>query len=449
MLVVNAQSPIAVPIARSLEVPMATRRSFLRSLAGATAAAPVLKNEALRRLDAANVGVAGKSVDEIAMDEDYWFEVQQAFTVDRSLINLNNGGVSPAPKIVQDAMKRDLDYSNEAPVRTMWGDLEPHIEGVRRRLAADFGCDVEEMAITRNASESLEIAQFGIDLEPGDEILTTDQDYGRMLTTWDQRVRREGIAVNKVSFSNPPESHQELVDMFASAFTPKTRVLHFCHITNLAGLIFPVKEICGLARERGIHTIVDGAHAYAHFPFKRDDLDCDYYGTSLHKWLLAPHGTGFLYVRREKINDLWPLMAAPDHMNGNIRKFEEIGTHPAANHNAIAEALTFHQAIGAERKAARLRFLRDRWMRYFDGMPGVKIHTSFDPSMSCGLANIGLEGVEPGAIASHMWNTRRIIVTPIGHEACTGLRVTPNVYTTLDEVDAFIEAFEDVVKNGL
>jgi selenocysteine lyase/cysteine desulfurase len=428
---------------------MRTRRSFLRSLAGATASVPLLKNGGLRRLEAADIGVAGRSSQEVASDEDYWFEVQQAFTVDRSLINLNNGGVSPSPRIVQDAMKRDLDYSNEAPVRTMWQDLEPHIEGVRRRLAADFGCDVEEMAITRNASESLEIAQLGIDLEPGDEILTTDQDYGRMLTTWDQRVRREGIVVNKVSFRNPPTSHEELVDLFAGAITPRTRVLHFCHITNLAGLIFPVGEICRMARARGIDTIVDGAHAYAHFPFKRDDLDCDYYGTSLHKWLLAPHGTGFLYVRREKIKDLWPMMPAPEQMSEDIRKFEEIGTHPAANHNAIAEALTFHLAIGVERKAARLRFLRDRWMRYFDGMPGVKIHTSFDPAMSCGLANIGLEGVEPGSIATHLWNTGRIIVTPIGHEACTGLRVTPNVYTTLDEIDTFIEAFEKVVeKNG-
>jgi len=345
-------------------------------------------------------------------------------------------------------MKRDLDYSNEAPVRTMWGDLEPHIEGVRRQLAQDFGCDTEEMAVTRNASESLEICQLGIDLKAGDEVLTTDQDYGRMLTTWEQRVRREGIVLKKVSFKNPPESAEALVSMFENAITPRTKVLHFCHITNLAGLIFPVGEISDMARAREIRTIVDGAHAYAQFPFKRDDLRCDYYGTSLHKWLCAPHGTGFLYVRRDRIKDLWALMPAPERMDENIRKFEEIGTHPAANHNAISEALAFHQGIGAERKAARLRYLRDRWMRHFENTPGVTLNTSFDPARSCGLANMGVDGVEPGDIVNHVWSTKRIIVTPIGHPDCKGLRITPNVYTTLEEVDTFIAAMEPIVEKG-
>lgn len=428
---------------------MFSRRDFLSSIAGASVTLPSLKNDAIRRVLSAGSGVAARSPEDIARDEDYWREIQQAYTVDRSLINLNNGGVSPAPRVVQDAMKRDLDYSNEAPVRTMWQILEHHIEGVRRGLARDFGCDPEEMAITRNASEALEICQLGIDLQLGDEVLTTDQDYGRMLTTWDQRVRREGIVVRKVSFPNPPPSGEYLVRMFEEAITPRTKVLHFCHITNLAGLIFPVGEICRMARARGIHTIVDGAHAYAQFPFKYADLECDYYGTSLHKWLCAPHGTGFLFVRRERIPGLWPLMGASASMDDNIRKFEEIGTHPAANHNAIGEALTFHLGIGPERKAARLRYLRDRWMRHFEGMPRVQLHTSFDPQRSCGLANVGIEGVEPGKIASHLWQTKRIIVTPIGHRDCTGLRVTPNVYTTLEEVDQFVESFERVLKRGL
>lgn len=430
---------------------MTTRRDFLRSFGTAAATVPVaFRPDGLHRILSAQSGAGSRTPEQLAEDEEFWFEIQQAFTVDRSLINLNNGGVSPAPKVVQDAMKRYLDISNEAPVRSMWQTLEPGIEGVRQRLAADFGCDTEEMAITRNASEGLEIAQLGIDLRQGDEILTTDQDYGRMLTTWDQRVRREGLVVKKVSFPNPPPSRQFLVDMFAEAITPRTRVLHFCHITNLAGLIFPVKDICTMARARGIeHIIVDGAHAYAHFPFTRDELDCDYYATSLHKWLLAPHGTGFLYVRREKISGLWPLMAAPSSMDDNIRKFEEIGTHPAANHNSIAEALTFHEGIGAERKAARLRYLRDRWMRHFEGRDRVRIHTSFDPAQSCGLANMGIEGVPPGDIVNHMWKNRRIIVTPIGHKDCTGLRITPNVYTTLQEIDVFIDEFESVLKNGV
>src|SRR5574338_322530 len=213
----------------------------------------------------------------------------------------------------------------------MWQILEPNIESVRRNLAAAFGCDPEELAITRNASEALQIAQLGIDLKPGDEVVTTNQDYGRMLDTWDQRARRDGIVVKKISFPVPPKTQNELAERLLAAVTPRTRVLHFCHITNLTGQIFPVKTIADAARAKGIVTIVDGAHAFAHFPFKLSDLGCDYYGTSLHKWLLAPIGTGFLYVRRERIESHWPLTPANAPRAKDIRKFEEIGTHPAAN----------------------------------------------------------------------------------------------------------------------
>jgi selenocysteine lyase/cysteine desulfurase len=204
-----------------------------------------------------------------------------------------------------------------------------------------------------------------------------------------------------------------------------------------------------MARERGIETIVDGAHAFAHFPFKQEDLDCDYYATSLHKWLFAPHGTGFLYVRRSKIGKVWPLMAAERRQDEDIRKFEEIGTHPAANHNAIAEALVFHQAIGVERKAARLRYLRDRWMKRLAESPRVRIHTSFDPAMSGAIGNVQVEGVDTEKLAKHLFDTRRIIVVPIKHPEFEGLRVTPCVYTTPDEVDRFAEAMESVILSGL
>ena len=429
---------------------MVSRRDFFSSMVGAAAVTvPTFRKGGIEQVLSATSAVAHRSPEEVAQDEDYWMPIQQAFTVDRSIINLNNGGVSPAPKVVQDALRRYVEYSNEAPVYTMWDILEPKIESVRRRLADDFGCDTEEMAITRNASEALEICEFGIDLQPGDEVLTTDQDYGRMLTTYEQRVRREGIVLKKVSFPNPPPSQQYLVDMFEQAITPRTKILHFCHLTNLTGLIFPVKKICQMARARGIETIVDGAHAYAHFPFKQADLDCDRYGTSLHKWLLAPHGTGFLYVRRDKIKSTWPLMAANERQDEDIRKYEEIGTHPAGNHNAIAEALTFHRGIGAERKAARLRYLRDRFMRHFDAVDGVTVNTSFDPEQSCGIGNIRVDGMDQGKIRNHLWKTKRILSVAIGHPDCTGLRVTPNVYTTLDEIDTFIESLEDVVRNGV
>jgi len=283
-------------------------------------------------------------------------------------------------------------------------------------------------------------------MKPGDEVLTTNQDYGRMLQTWDQRVERDGITVKKITFPVPANS-ADLLKRFTDAVTPKTKVIHFCHITNLTGQIFPVKEICAMARGRGITTIVDGAHAYAQFPFKLDDFGCDYYGTSLHKWLLAPIGTGFLYVRRDRIKSTWALQPAPASMADNIRKFEEIGTHPAATHNAIAEAIVFHRGIGVERKAARLRYLRDRWATRLKSQPRFKLHTPLDPTLSCAIGTIGIDGLAPGDITAPLWNKWRIIATPIDIKGeYNGIRVTPNVYTTLDEVDTFASAMETIAK---
>jgi selenocysteine lyase/cysteine desulfurase len=422
---------------------MVTRRTFLQTAAAAgSGALAAFRDDSAYRLQAASRAAAGRSPEASADDESYWREIQQAFTLDRTLINLNNGGCCPSPRVVHEALKRYLDISNQAPVYHMWQILEPNIESVRRRLAAQFGCDTEELAITRNASEALQIAQLGIDLRPGDEVVTTNQDYGRMLDTWDQRVRRDGIKVKKISFPVPPRSMDDLSGRLLEAITPATKVLHFCHITNLTGQIFPVRQICDDARRRGIRTIVDGAHAFAHFPFTLQDLGCDYYGTSLHKWLLAPIGTGFLYVRREHIPSLWPLTPANDKSRGDIRKFEEIGTHPAANHNAIAEALTFHEGIGVERKAARLRYLRDRWARRLATNPKIRIHTNLDPAHSCAIGTVQIVGTPAPKVVEQLWTKWRIIATPIVHAEYEGVRVTPNVYTTVEEIDTFAAAME-------
>ena len=424
---------------------MLTRRGFLQTTGTATAAAlATFRDEGVAHLEAASRYAATLSPQAVAGDENYWREIQQAFTLDRTIINLNNGGCCPSPRVVHESFKRYLDISNQSPTYHMWQILEPNIESVRRRLADAFGCDAEEMAITRNASEALQIAQLGIDLKPGDEVITTNQDYGRMLDTWEQRVRRDRIKLTKVSFPVPPKSLDVLADRLLSAITPATRVLHFCHITNLTGQIFPVKKITDEARRRGIKTIVDGAHAFAHFPFTVADLGCDYYGTSLHKWLLAPIGTGFLYVRKENIPGLWPLTPAAASRADNIRKFEEIGTHPAANHNAIAEALTFHEGIGIERKAARLRYLRNRWADRLGKNPKFRIHTNLDPAHSCAIGNIELIGTPSAKVVAQLWEKWRIIATPIVHEEYTGLRITPNVYTTLEEIDTFTKAMETV-----
>ena len=422
---------------------MWTRRSFMRMTAAATAIA-AFRDDAAARVTAAGGAVANVAPEQIAGDEHYWRDIQQAFTLDRTLINLNNGGCCPSPRVVHEALKRYLDVSNQAPVYHMWQILEPNIETVRRRLAASFGCDPEELAITRNASEALQIAQLGVDLKTGDEVVTTNQDYGRMLDTWDQRVRRDGIKVTKISFPVPPKSLDDLADRLLGAITPATRVLHFCHITNLTGQIFPVRRICDEARRREIKTIVDGAHAFAHFPYTKADLGCDYYGTSLHKWLLAPIGTGFLYVRREHIPTLWPLTPASAAKSSDIRKFEEIGTHPAANHNAIAEAMTFHEGIGVERKAARLRYLRNHWATRLAQHPRIRIHTNLDAAHSCAIGTVQIAGVPTAKVVTRLWDSWRIIATPIVHAEYEGVRVTPNVYTTLEEIETFAAAMERI-----
>jgi selenocysteine lyase/cysteine desulfurase len=410
---------------------MWSRRSVLKLAGAATGAAFAVRNNyGIEEVAAATAAVENRSPDEVAADETYWREIQFAFTLDRTLINLNNGNSCPSPTVVHEAYKRYLDSSNQAPVYHR-GLIERNIETVRRRLGAEFAADPEEIAITRNASESLQIAQNGLDFKPGDEIITTEQDYGRMLTTWDQRARRDKI-------------------------TPQTKVFHFCHITNQTGQLFPVRDLSRLARSRGITTIVDGAHALAHFPFKLRDLEMDFYGVSLHKWLLAPTGTGLLYVRKDRIAGTWPLQAAPERRDNDVRKFEEIGTSPAATKAAINEAIAFQQAIGIERKAARLRYLTLRWANALKNEPRVKLHSSLDAGQTWGLAVVSIDGVDTNKLSNHLWDKHRIIVTGVGHEnvktpslSYRGLRITPNLYTPLEEIDYFVEAMQKVARNGL
>jgi selenocysteine lyase/cysteine desulfurase len=411
---------------------------------------PMFREHAIKSLFRANAIAGNRPPNAVADDESYWAEIQRAFDADRTMINLNNGGCSPTPSHVLEAMIRDLRFSNELPVEHMWRVLEPRIESVRRDLANEFGCDPEEMAITRNASEANEIMIFGLDLKRGDEVVVTNQNYPRMLTSWDQRARREGIVVRQVSFKVPPPSDDYLVDQFKAAVTPKTKVIEVTHITNLTGQIMPVRKLVDFARPRGIEVFVDGAHAFAHFPFKRDDLNCDYYGTSLHKWLLAPVGTGFLYVRKEKQKALWPLMAADAKQDNDIRKYEEIGTHPAANHNAISAALAFHRGIGVERKVARLRYLRDRWAkRLIAESPRIRVLTPLDDKQSGAIALFQVDGIDNIKLGQWLFNQHRIVNTPIVHTEFKGIRITPNVYTTIDEIDLFADKVLEAARKGI
>src|SRR2546422_2443590 len=422
-----------------------TRRDFL-ALAG--------KSLGLAALSSATVASLLKNVahlmpEEGARDEDYWATIQNFFGVARGIINLNNGGVSPSPRIVTEALVRYIWEQEDATAYTMWQILEPQSETIRTGLAELFGCDREEIAITRNASESLEVLLMGMDFKSGDEILTTTQDYPRMLTTLRQREKREGLKLKLIQIPIPPKNLHEITAAFEKGITSRTRLILIAHQVNITGQITPVKAVCEMARAKGIETIVDGVHSFGQFDFKRNDLQCDYFGTSLHKWLYSPKGTGLLYVKRDKIEKLWPLMAAESKQAQDIRKFEEIGTHSAAPKLAIGEAMLFHNGIGGKRKEARLRYLSRYWMNRLKDVPKVRFNTSFDPNQSCAIANVHIEGSNPSAIGSYLFSQHHIFTTPIIHEEFQGIRITPNVYTTLRELDRFCEEMETIARKGL
>lgn len=384
-----------------------------------------------------------------ALDEDFWAEVARAFALDRSFVNLNHGGVSPAPQVVLEAMGRHVAFSNHAPSYTMWQVLQPQRESVRAGLARLCGLSPDEVAITRNASEALQTCQQGFDLRPGDEVLTTSQDYPRMLDTFRQRARRDGIVLRLIDLHVPAEDPAEVVRRFVEAITPATKLILMCHMINLTGQVLPVREVVAAARERGVPVIVDGAHAFAHLDVSVADLGCDYYGTSLHKWLNAPIGTGMLCVRKEQIAGLWPLMAARAEQDGDIRKFEETGTRPEAPALAIAEALTFHEAIGGARKLARMIALRDRWARPLAGHERVRLFTSLKPGLAGGIATVGLDGVPTDKLHKWLWERRGIWTTPIQHGPIDGLRVSPGICNTPLDVDRFSEALDHALRHGL
>jgi selenocysteine lyase/cysteine desulfurase len=428
---------------------MYSRRQFLSKIAlGGTAAFLALKSDALARVkEAVKTINPGDSPEALAKNEHFWSRIQSAFQLDRTVINFNNGGVSPSPRTVHNALKRYLDYSNQNPAYNMWGHLEPNIETVREKLAKQLACDKEEVAITRNASEALEIVQLGLNLQPGDEVIATTQAYPRMVTTWEQIVRRNKIKLKKVSFPVPLMDPNDYVKVIKKAITRKTKAIMVMHVINFTGQIAPVRQVSRLAHSHGIPVICDGAHSFSHFPFTINDLECDFFGTSLHKWTYAPVGTGLLYVKKERIKEVWPLMAAPEKMDGDIRKFEEIGTHPAANHNAVAEALAFNEIIGIDRKAARLRYLHLRWINKLRKYDNVKFMTNInDHSQWCGLINVYIKGVDVKKLQDYLMKKYRIFVVPIRHDEFKGIRVTPNVYTLLSEVDLFAKAMEKAAK---
>ncbi len=426
------------------------RRKFLKKagiFSAATFFTALSKPAWSKNLEAALRNAEGVSAADLATEEDFWYYIQQSFTVSSSLINLNNGGVSPAPKTVQDAMKRYYDYSNEAPSYYMWRVLDQGREPLRRNLARVAGCSPEEIAINRNSSEGLETVIYGLSLKAGDEVVATLQDYPNMINAYKQRELRDGIKVKWINLELPSEDENYLVSQYVNAFTTKTKVVHITHIINWMGQIIPVRKIAQEAHKRGIEVVVDGAHSFAHFDFKIPDLEADYFATSLHKWLYAPIGSGMLYVRKEKIKSIYPLFATSDNpLKDDIRKFEALGTRPMYIEQAIGKAIEFHEMIGIERKQKRLHYLKNYWFDRVKDIPKVKLHTSFSPDWGCAIGNVSVDGKTPAELDAFLMDKYKIHAVSISWENIKSLRVTPNVYTTTENLDVLVEAIKTFAK---
>ncbi len=434
---------------------MSNRRSFLQKmglLSASAITANMLQPAWSRNLQDAMNKVASIPPSELASDEEFWHYVQQSYTIAPNFINLNNGGVAPAPKSVADAMKTNYDISNQAPSYFMWRVIDQGREPLRKNLAQLAGCSAEEIALHRNASEALETVIFGIELKAGDEVVLTKQDYPNMIGAWRQRERREGIKLVWINLELPSEDENYIVKQYTDAFTAKTKVVQITHMINWIGQKIPVRKIADEAKKnppaggQEILVLVDGAHTFAQFEFLIPDLNCDYFGTSLHKWLGAPIGTGFLYVRKEKIRSVWPLFGAGDKEDDNIRKFEHLGTRPFYIEEAIDKAIDFHDMIGSKRKEERLLYLKNYWMNKVKDLPGVKLHTSFKKEFGCAIGLVSVDGKTPAELESFLWDNYKIHTVGIIWENIKGVRITPNVYTSTKNLDRLVEGITAFVK---
>jgi selenocysteine lyase/cysteine desulfurase len=422
---------------------MNSRRSFLRKsigFAGAAALTPSLAAAAADNVSDALVSLQKLSPAAAVGDEDLWARMAQAYTVTPNMLNLNNGGVSPQPKVVQDAVDRYYHLSNEAPTYYMWHILDKGREPLRRKLADLAGVSGEEIAINRNTTEALGTFTWGIDMKRGDEIVMTKQDYPNMIHAWKQREMREGVKINWINLELPIDNDDIVLKAYINATTPKTKIWHITHLMTWTGQILPAAKLCAEARKRGIISIVDAAHSFAHIDYKISDLNCDYLGTSLHKWLCAPFGTGMMYIRRENISKTWPLFPSDKPQSEDIRKFEALGTRSFAPEQAIGQAIDFHNAIGSKRKQERLHYLKKYWCDAVTQNPKVKLHISLKPEYSCALGTFSIDGQKPADIVYTLMDKYQIHVVPIVWENISAVRVTPHVYTTTKDLDRFIEA---------
>lgn len=427
---------------------MPSRRSFLSKAAmlASTSLIPSLKAFSKEELLTLATYKPEKSALELATDEDYWWQIQQAYTVSQQIINLNNGGVSPSPMVVQNAVDRYNKLANEAPSYYMWRILDQGREPLRENLAKYAGVSPEEIAINRNATEALDTVIMGLPLQRGDEIVMTRYDYPNMLHAWRQRELRDGLKINYVELDLPAEDAELIVKKYVEQMTPRTKIVHITHIMNWNGQVIPAKRIADEAHKRGIEVLIDGAHSFAHLEYKIPDLGGDYYGTSLHKWLSAPIGSGMLWVKKDKISKIFPLIPNDKPNSDNIRKFENLGTRPFMIEQAIGQALNFQLAIGNARKEARLRFLKNYWAKEASKMPKIKMNTSLKPEFSGALAHFSVEGLEAGKMEGELFAKFKIHTSPTKWEKLDGVRVTPHVYTSLRDLDRLLEGVQHLTK---
>ncbi len=422
------------------------RRSFLKmtALAGAFSS-----NSLFRQAHAAEWQAAARSVShldaaEVVQNEDYWSVIQRGYSVSTQIINLNNGGVSPSPIVVQQAVERYNQMTNEGPSYFMWQILDEGREPLRQKLARLAGTSPEEIAIDRNSTEALNTIIYGLPLKAGDEVVGTKQDYPNMMNAYRQRAARDGIVYNQINFNFPIEDVNTIVKAYEQAITPRTRLVHITHMVNWTSQLMPVQQIADLAHARGIEVIVDGAHSFGLLDFKIPDLHCDYFGTSLHKFLSAPIGSGMMWVKKEKIEKIWPLTCYGDPHSSDIRKFEALGTRSFPIEQGIGEAINFHEAIGSQRKQQRIFYLKNYWATRVKNIPGVKLHTSLDPRFSCAICGVSIEGVTPHQLMTTLFDRYKIHTVSIDYEQIHCIRVTPHVYTTIADLDKFVGAIGEI-----
>lgn len=378
----------------------------------------------------------------LAGNEEFWDTIRAKYRLKTDYINLENGYYSMQSQPVLDAFIDRVRYLNNEGSFYMRSRLVPDKAAARDRLATVAGCAPEELIITRNTTESLDTVIAGYDWKPGDEAVMAEQDYGAMRDMFKLQARRYGMVNKVVSLPVDPKSDDEIVQLYASAITPRTRLLMMCHMVNITGHVLPVRKVADMAHARGVDVMVDGAHALAQLDYRISDLGVDYYGASLHKWLGCPLGTGLLYVKRDKIAGLWPIYGDSGFADHDIRKLNHTGTHPAHTDLAIEHAIAFHEMIGIQRKEARLRHLQQYWTSKVRGLPNVVMFTPSDPARSCAIANIGVRGIGPRDLARTLLDRHGIWTVGIDNAAAGvhGVRVTPHVYTTLAELDALVAA---------